>query len=409
MTETTADHGDTTGKHVIVYFTGNPMPSITGNRARIRQVVGFLAAAGFRVTFYSYRNVAREEVWSADDELTFRTMFPTVSLVLESWNGGLTLARRIRNNIYAFAPALTARVARFRIPRLAPNWERLRASNPDAVYLLNYASSVAELNGIELMRTCIDTHDLIFRDHALKYGRPIWSWDIIRRMRRELSILNAAAIVLAITPAEKAVLDAFLNGREILYLPPHYRPKGDIVGDTPTTSDLLFLGSDNYKNIRGINNFLEHYCRWTWRPSLVIAGQVSGNLRRNVDLPNTVTALGWVPDLTALYRSVRAAICPVGGTGVNIKLLEALAYGKPVFATSSAIAALPPGCEGCVFPLTEESIRAVLGDKDRLRCASDAARDYVDGAAIRQLWSDFRRALIDLAEKGTARDLGGNT
>ena len=48
-------------------------------------------------------------------------------------------------------------------------------------------------------------------------------------------------------------------------------------------------------------------------------------------------------------------ICPVEGTGANIKVLEALAYGKPVFACESAISGLPPGSEFVCVP----TVRAV--------------------------------------------------
>jgi glycosyltransferase involved in cell wall biosynthesis len=168
-------------------------------------------------------------------------------------------------------------------------------------------------------------------------------------------------------------------------------------------TDLLFLGSKNYKNVRGINDFLARYRTWNTRPTLAIAGTVSNYVEVDHVNEPSVSVLGYVPDLLSLYQSVCATICPVDGTGVNIKLLEALAYGKPSFASSSAIAALPPGWEGCVFPLTETSIREVLDDANRLRAASAAALKYVASPYIRGLWSEFRQALIDLSDGSLAR------
>jgi hypothetical protein len=112
-----------------------------------------------------------------------------------------------------------------------------------------------------------------------------------------------------------------------------------------------------------------------------------------------VAVVGYVSDLQALYADVQAAICPVEGTGVNIKVMEALAYGKPVFAYPSSITGLPPGSETCVFPLTEASVWAILSDREALRRASQAARDYVASPIIRAAWAHLHDQLRDLANE----------
>jgi glycosyltransferase involved in cell wall biosynthesis len=318
---------------------------------------------------------------------------------------GLASIQRLKNNLSALVPSLTPRIVAAGLPGLTPKWSQLRAEHPNAIYLLNYAMNVTQLNGVDLSHACIETHDLNFRVLALIRGRPMWHWDIMRRMRRELSILDAAGIVLSIARTEHIVFETFLQGPKMCYLPPLNTPQ--LVPEAepyngPKT-DLLFLGSKNYKNVRGINDFLARYRTWSTRPTLAIAGTVSSYVEVDQVNEPSVSVLGYVPDLHSLYQSVRATICPVDGTGVNIKLLEALAYGKPAFASSNAIAALPPGWEGCVFPLTETSIREVLDDADRLRAAGAAALTYVDSPYIRGLWSEFRQALLDLSDRPSAR------
>jgi glycosyltransferase involved in cell wall biosynthesis len=387
-------------KTVIVTFPGNPMPNTDGNLVRIRNMLDFLVDADFEVVFYSYSN-SRTWPWSAQGEAHFHASFPDVSLILESWNVGMAFIQRLKNNLSALVPSFTARIVAANVPGLTPKWSRLRAEHPNAIYLLNYAMYATQLNGVDLSRACIETHDLHFRVLALIRGRPIWHWDIMRRMRRELSILDAAGIVLSIARTEHIVFETFLQGPKICYLPPLNTPQSVPEAEpynSPKT-DLLFLGSKNYKNVRGINDFLDRYRTWNNRPTLAIAGTVSSYVEVNDVNKPSVSVLGYVTDLLSLYQSVRAAICPVEGTGVNIKLLEALAYGKPAFASSSAIAALPPGWEGCVFPLTETSIRDVLADANRLRAASAAALKYVDSPYIRGLWSEFRQVLLDLSDR----------
>jgi glycosyltransferase involved in cell wall biosynthesis len=215
-------------------------------------------------------------------------------------------------------------------------------------------------------------------------------------MRRELSILDAARVVLSISRTEHTVFEMLLQSSKINYLPPNNKPQNEPEPSKAKKIDLLFLGSGNYKNVRGINGFLEMYRTWKLKPTLAIAGTVSSHVQVDPVSDSSVSVMGHVKSLPSLYEGVRAAICPVEGTGVNIKILEALAYGKPSFATRAAIAALPQGSEECVFPLTETCIREMLTDPDKMRAASAAALKYVDSPHIRNLWADFGQALGDL-------------
>ncbi len=55
-----------------------------------------------------------------------------------------------------------------------------------------------------------------------------------------------------------------------------------------------------------------------------------------------VRFLGEVDDLRARYRSAAVVVCPIEvGTGVKIKMIEALRYGKAVVATPAAVEGLP--------------------------------------------------------------------
>ena len=385
---------DSTKKMVVVTFLGNPMPNTDGNLVRIRSVLQFLVESGFNVTFYSF--LGSNWPWSPEDELNFRTHFPQISLVRDRWNLGLSLAERLKNNLTALAPAFTTRITAITIPGLTPEWSRLRTQYPDAIFLINYVMNATQLNGVDLSRACIETHDLCFRALALYRRRPIWHWDIVRHMGRELSILDAARVVLSISRTEHTVLEMLLQSSKIYYLPPNNKPQNEPDSSNAKKIDLLFLGSGNYKNVRGINGFLEMYQTWKLKPTLAIAGTVSSHVQVDPVSDSSVSVMGHVKNLPSLYEGVRAIICPVEGTGVNIKLLEALAYGKPAFATRAAIAALPQGSEECVFPLTETCIREVLTDPDKMRAASAAALKYVDSPHIRNLWADFGQALRDL-------------
>ena len=387
-----------TGSHkkmVIVSFLGNPMLKTDGNLVRIRNVLQFLVESDFNVTFYSFVGTSVWP-WSANDEIDFRATFPKISLVRDRRNFRLSLLEHLKRKLTALAPTLTAKIVAVTVPGLTPEWSRLRAEYPDAVFLLNYARNATQLNGVDLSRACIETHDLGFRALALSRGHPIWHSYIVRYMRRELSILDAARVVLSISRTEHTVFETLLQSPKIYYLPPNIKSQNEPEPSKAKEIDLLFLGSGNYKNVRGINGFLKMYRTWKVKPTLAIAGNVSSHVQVQPDSDSSVSIMGHVECLPQLYESVRAVICPVEGTGVNIKIFEALAHGKPAFASRAAIAALPKGSEECVFPLTETCIREVLADPYKMHAASTAALKYVENPYIRDLWADFEQALRDL-------------
>ena len=356
--------GGVPAKPIVVTFFGNPMIWSDGCHTRVLGVLHFLSSAGFDLTFYSFRDYP---VWPwSDHHVTeFKSMFPSVQLVLDRWSRGANFIRRAKNAVCSFMPKFSAAVVRLTVPGIMPEWSGIKRKHPNAMYLVNYVDGLTQLNGIDLGQAIVETHDLLFRGYGLLHNKSIWCWSMVWRFRREFSLLDATAIVIAVAQNEQVLFEQMLTGPTVCYVPPHIEPVGNPDETAIPTKDILFLGSANEKNIRGINSFLAEYRKWQALPRVLIAGNVSDHVDHKLSQSASIEVRGYVQDLSSLYRSVRAVICPVEGTGVNIKMMEALAYGKPVFACSSAIAALPPGSESCVFPLTEESVRALLADSGR--------------------------------------------
>lgn len=382
-------------KRIVMTFFGNPMSRSDGCHTRVLDMLTFLSSIGFQVIFYSFRNYPIWP-WSDNHILEFKRGFSNAILVLDEWTRGVNFVCRLKNAICLLVPGASGALVNLTVPLILPAWSNIKRSHPDAVYLVNYAHGSMQLNGVDLSRTVVETHDLSFRNYALSRNKPIWRSSVVRRLRREMSLLEASAIVISIAANEQAFLELMVKGPKVCYVPPRITRLNSTGGSVITPTDMLFVGSSNIKNIVGINSFLTSYRTWRAHPSLTIAGDVCEYVdHQHIQMPS-VKLVGYVSDLPSLYRSVSAVICPVEGTGVNIKIMEALAYGKPVFAFTSASAALPPGSGKCVYPLTEKSVCALLGDAERLQKASQCAFDYVDSPFIRAAWSRLHDELQGL-------------
>jgi len=149
----------------------------------------------------------------------------------------------------------------------------------------------------------------------------------------EFRLLGLADAVIAIQHEEAGRVRAALPERVVLTAPHSTAPAP---APQPGADDaLLFVGSNTAPNIVG----LEWFFREIWpairtkRPAARL--KVAGSVARAINAaPEGVTMLGVVGDLGPLYAEAGVVISPLyTGSGLKIKLVEALAAGKAVVGT----------------------------------------------------------------------------
>src|SRR5690606_30806836 len=244
-------------------------------------------------------------------------------------------------------------------------------------------------------RTLVETHDFQYFRRSKGAPEMLWSLSGLLRLRHEVAALSAVSGIVAISRTEEYVYRNLAQQSRIFFVPLYDRVRtlADANSDESYDYDLLFVGSSNKVNELGLLDFVRN-CPWLRQYRVAVCGKVCEleSIRALARNENNLKLLGFQDDLGSVYQSAKACICPTQGTGLNIKLLEALAYGKPVFASKDAMGALPGGFEGCVFPLDATKISALLMASSSLQAASTAAREYYcsipDSGDIRRL-DDF--------------------
>jgi glycosyltransferase involved in cell wall biosynthesis len=107
------------------------------------------------------------------------------------------------------------------------------------------------------------------------------------------------------------------------------------------------VASPNRINLALLSEFLMEIgsaCGDDWPFDVVVAGQVKDMVK---DLPRNqqqlfqkskVRMLGFVPDIGEFYSTVDLIVSPVTmGTGINVKTVQAMAYGMPLLTTKVGI------------------------------------------------------------------------
>jgi glycosyltransferase involved in cell wall biosynthesis len=126
----------------------------------------------------------------------------------------------------------------------------------------------------------------------------------------------------------------------------------------------IFVASFFYEpNRNGLRFLLDEVFPRVWRelPQARLA-LVGAGLEQPPSVDPRVETLGFVDELHAAYASARCAVVPLlQGGGTPLKLIEALAYGLPVIATSRAAAGLQlRDGEDCLLADDAESFAAAL-------------------------------------------------
>ncbi len=149
---------------------------------------------------------------------------------------------------------------------------------------------------------------------------------------------------------------------------------------TKNSIDLLFVSSNHAANVSGIRWFLTNIYLPHLAPAgvtLVVAGSISD--WDGWPSHDNFFLLGQLARLEPLYAAARIVVLPiVEGAGVAIKTLEALAYGRPIVATSTAMRGLPPSLDGVSISDDPNEMRrmisTLLKSEDVCRVQGLAAR-----------------------------------
>ncbi|KJF73075.1 glycosyltransferase [Agrobacterium arsenijevicii] len=206
----------------------------------------------------------------------------------------------------------------------------------------------------------LDTHDSFADRHkafvntANKYGY----WFSVPP-DVECRAFRRADVVVAIQEEEELVFKQRLAGEPpVVETVSHILDLGQQVEDFGS-DDFLFLGSGNDANVISLNSFLHNVLPSVRaaRPHirLVLAGGICGKIEDR----EGVLKLGRVDNLKDAFTRAPLSINPITlGTGINIKLLDALAAGVPTVSTQTGVRGLSEQYRGGVVVVEDDDHQA---------------------------------------------------
>ena len=212
----------------------------------------------------------------------------------------------------------------------------------------------------------IDTHDILADRYKIYQQEKICPRWFSTSKEQENKGLSRADIVISIQNSESRILAKRMPSKKIVSV-------GHLVTlkklRCPLNArNLLFVGSSNEINVVSLQSFLNDSFPLIQAQFNHVKLLIAGDVCEKVDDRDACIKFGRLDNLENAYSQADIVISPIKlGTGLKIKNVEALGYGKPLITTSVGAAGIESG-------------------KDKAFLVSDTPSEFV--AAVGKLFED---------------------
>lgn len=362
----------------------NPLGKNHGNKTWSLQLLKYFKTRGFEVDFVSDREWG---MWSAADIEAFQKtgLARSVHILDRKPSKKNILRYFFQHKLPNF---LIKRKAGFYTPAISDHitlfYQRqfnkiLRSNEYDFIYI-NYVTCYSLIKNNPYVGSAIkiiDTHDFFtsqFQRHK--------NFDIGNAFREEIRRLSLFDNIWTVSVEEHYVFSQFCNKKVSLVQTMLDKPPRDaILPFDEKEYDIIYVASDIIHNKASASWFFsEVYPSLSPILNICVIGKITDHLS---DYPN-VRKIRFVDDLDTFYAKSRIAICPMlSGTGIKVKVVEALSFGLPVVCNPRGVDGLlnkvNNGCtvveNGAQFAI---AIDALLKDRELYSRQSEQAEASFD-------------------------------
>jgi glycosyltransferase involved in cell wall biosynthesis len=225
-----------------------------------------------------------------------------------------------------------------------------------------YWANLVRLKPVRESITLLDLSDFITLN---QFDRTDGSVKIGPMLEEEIRRINLFDKVMCISEEEKWFFSKFAHHPQYYYIP-FFMEKRETLRSDNTEYDIVFIGSANPHNQRGVQWFFEKIIPLLSDSIRVL---IVGPISRYINPLDNVTCISNVENPGDVYSRSKISICPLmGGTGLKIKVVEALSFGLPVVTTSKGIIGFPAKINtGCLVADSPgsfaDSIHRLLSDE----------------------------------------------
>ncbi|MDM8119737.1 glycosyltransferase [Succinatimonas hippei] len=195
----------------------------------------------------------------------------------------------------------------------------------------------------------IDTHDRMTDRHLSLISNNIRDEFFSCTKDDEAKYLLRADIIWARTDNERDFFNEITKSRKAITVS-HFNNPNFLKKTYQKMQKIGFLASDNNVNAKMVQDFvysfINNHTAVNLPIEIVIGGNVYKILEKNHNFmkiihENNISFLGAIDNVESFYQQVDVVIVPVTfGTGINVKMIEALSFGVPLISTKCGVKGL---------------------------------------------------------------------
>lgn len=257
----------------------------------------------------------------------------------------------------------------------------LRKEQYDLIWLqYSYQSKILENIDAKIF-TVIDTHDIFAYRNLIYQKKGRIPEGFYTRRYQERKSLSRADLIVAIQNEEEEYFKRLMKAHSTLCI-----TIGDMVQfhKSRMGNDEVFgfIGAENDANVVGIEWLAKEVLPIIYKmkpeSKCIIAGGICGWIPDN----KYYTKIGKVELLQEFYDQISFSINPIqNGTGLNIKGIEALSYGKPLISTAIGVKGLSDAKEAMIVcedaQQFAEKVVSLLQDREKRLSMSKEAEKFI--------------------------------
>lgn len=195
-----------------------------------------------------------------------------------------------------------------------------------------------------------------------RFPQAIYSWIQSRRIEQyEGDLCRIANLVIAVSAEDKAILAQYRHNDGKTYVV----PSGIFVDDYATSAETLDLGDrtvvftgkmDYRPNVDAMLWFADHILPKVPQANLIIVGQKPHPRIQHLPERDNISLTGWVDTIPPYLHATDVYIAPLRmGSGTRLKILEAMASGCAIIATTVAASGLSEQAKSGMMIIDDEA------------------------------------------------------
>lgn len=207
----------------------------------------------------------------------------------------------------------------------------------ESIFLASYLPALKKHKNIRIfIRTHNIEHDLWFQKSATSknpFKKLLFTFLASRLKTEEITAFKEADELFPLTATDADAIKKMGVTTNSIVIPMPLQPINESADYSK--NDLFFVGAMNWQpNIEAVATLKEEIF-----PSLKVQFpfltlKLAGSFSKKEALSNGIEHLGYVTDLTQFFQTNGILVAPISsGSGVRVKLLEAMSHGVPIVTT----------------------------------------------------------------------------